>query len=70
MARDALNREESCGGHSVRNTKPLMVRLCVMMINFHMRLVGSTWGEGQEPCMLKENLEYEFVKRQQRNYKA
>ncbi len=70
MARDALNREESCGGHfreeyqtpdgeALRNDDKFSYAAC-----------WKYMGEGQEPCMLKENLEYEFVKRQQRNYKA
>ena len=70
MARDALMREESCGGHfreeyqtpegeALRNDEEFSFASC--------------WkfnGEGEEPTLLKESLEYEFVKRQQRNYKA
>ena len=70
MARDALMREESCGGHfreeyqtpegeALRNDEEFSFASC--------------WkfnGEGEEPVLLKESLEYEFVKRQQRNYKA
>lgn len=70
MARDALMREESCGGHfreeyqtpegeALRNDEEFSFASC--------------WkfnGEGEEPTLLKEMLEYEFIKRQQRNYKA
>lgn len=70
MARDSLVREESCGGHfreeyqtpegeALRNDEEFSFASC--------------WkynGEGLAPSLLKEPLEYEFVKRQQRNYKA
>ena len=70
MARDALMREESCGGHfreeyqtpdgeALRNDEEFSFASC--------------WkfnGEGEDPILLKEPLEYEFIKRQQRNYKA
>jgi len=70
MARDALAREESCGGHfreeyqtpdgeALRNDEEFSYASC--------------WkfnGDGEEPTLLKEPLVYEFVKRQQRNYKA
>lgn len=70
MARDALMREESCGGHfreeyqtpdgeALRNDEEFSFASC--------------WkfnGEGEEPVLLKEALDYEFIHRQQRNYKA
>jgi len=69
IARDALMREESCGGHfreeyqtpdgeAKRNDEEFSFVSC--------------WkynGEGEEPTLLKEPLIYEFVQRQQRNYK-
>jgi succinate dehydrogenase / fumarate reductase flavoprotein subunit len=69
MARDALLREESCGGHfreefqtpegeALRNDDKFM-------------FVGA-WeytGEGKEPVMHKEPLNYENIKVQTRNYK-
>ena len=69
MARDALNREESCGGHfreeyqteegeALRNDKDYMY--------------VSVWehkGEGKDPQMHKESLDYEEIKVQTRNYK-
>jgi len=70
MARDAILREESCGGHfreehqteegeTLRNDKEFAFVSC--------------WkynGEGEEPSLFKEMLAYEFVERDQRNYKA
>ncbi|HET9570446.1 MAG TPA: fumarate reductase/succinate dehydrogenase flavoprotein subunit [Bacteroidales bacterium] len=69
MARDALIREESCGGHfreeyqtpegeALRNDEKFSYVSC--------------WkynGEENEPELLKEDLNYEFIKVQQRNYK-
>jgi succinate dehydrogenase / fumarate reductase flavoprotein subunit len=70
MARDALNREESCGGHfreeyqmpdgeALRNDEQYS---CVSCWKYE--------GEGKAPELMKEPLDYEFIKRQQRNYKA
>ena len=60
MARDAHDREESCGGHfRLEHQTPEGEAL-------------SCWeyqGEDQDPVLLKEPLDYEFVVRQQRNYK-
>jgi succinate dehydrogenase / fumarate reductase, flavoprotein subunit len=69
MARDALNREESCGGHfreefkteegeALRNDKDFMY--------------VAAWeykGEGKEPVLHKEPLIYNNIKVQTRNYK-
>jgi succinate dehydrogenase / fumarate reductase, flavoprotein subunit len=69
MARDALLREESCGGHfrieyqtpdgeALRNDKDFSYVSC--------------WkynGNDQDPELLREDLNYEFTKVQQRNYK-
>jgi len=69
MARDALAREESCGGHfreeyqteageAVRNDKDLMY--------------VAAWeykGDGQEPELHKEPLHYENIEVKVRNYK-
>ncbi len=70
MARDALMREESCGGHfreeyqtpegeALRNDEEFSFASC-----------WKFKGEGEEPELLKEALDYEFIHRQQRNYKA
>jgi succinate dehydrogenase / fumarate reductase flavoprotein subunit len=69
MARDALLREESCGGHfreeyqtpdgeALRNDEKFSYVSC-----------WKYTGEGNEPELYKEPLDYEFVVRQQRNYK-
>jgi len=69
MARDALLREESCGGHfreeyqtpdgeALRNDEKYSYVSC-----------WKYQGEDKEPELLKEDLNYEFTKVQQRNYK-
>lgn len=69
MARDALNRNESCGGHfreeyqtetgeALRNDKDYMY--------------ASLWdfkGVDTEPELIKEDLKYEFIEVKVRNYK-
>ncbi len=70
MARDALLREESCGGHFREEHQTEDGE--AMRDDEHFAYV-SCWkytGEGNEPELLKEPLDYEFVQRQQRNYKA
>ena len=70
MARDALQREESCGGHfreeyqtpegeAMRNDDDYAFVAC-----------WKYMGENADPVLLKEKLDYEFIQRQQRNYKA
>lgn len=70
MARDALQREESCGGHfreeyqtpegeAMRNDDDYAFAAC-----------WKYMGENEDPVLLKEKLDYEFIQRQQRNYKA
>lgn len=69
MARDALNREESCGGHfreeyqteegeALRNDK-----------DFTYVSVWENKGENVPPVLHKEELNFEFIKVAQRNYK-
>jgi len=70
MARDALMREESCGGHF---REEFQTEEGEALRNDEDFAFASCWkfnGEGEEPSLFKEALEYEFVKRQQRNYKA
>ena len=70
IAHDALNREESCGGHfrteyqtedgeALRNDDEFAYVSC-----------WEYTGENSAPVMHKEPLDYEFVVRQQRNYKS
>ncbi len=69
MARDALLREESCGGHfreehqtpegeALRHDDQYMYVGC-----------WKYMGEGKEPELWKENLNYQYIKVQTRNYK-
>ena len=69
MALDALNREESCGGHfreehqteegeALRHDDKFMYVSC-----------WKYQGEDKDPELLKEPLNYECIKVQQRNYK-
>ncbi len=70
MARDGLNREESCGGHF---REEYQTEEGEALRNDDKFSYASCWkytGEGNEPELIKEPLDYEFVVRQQRNYKA
>ena len=69
MAYDALNRAESCGGHfrvehqteegeALRHDDKFMYVAC-----------WEYQGDDKEPVMLKEDLNYQFVTPQTRNYK-
>jgi len=69
MARDALNREESCGGHfrdeyqteegeALRNDK-----------DFTYVAAWEFKGEDKEPALHKEPLNFEYIEVKQRNYK-
>ena len=69
MARDALHREESCGGHfrEEHQTEDGEAR----RDDEHFAYVAAwEWrGEGQEPCLHKEPLVFENVKLATRSYK-
>ncbi len=70
MARDALMREESCGGHF---REEYQTEEGEALRNDEEFSFASCWkfnGDNEDPILLKEPLEYEFVKRQQRNYKS
>ncbi len=70
MARDGLNRNESCGGHFREEYQTPEGE--ALRDDEHYSYV-SCWkykGDDQEPELVKEPLDYEFVVRQQRNYKA
>ncbi len=70
MARDALMREESCGGHFREEYQTEEGEALRDDKNFSFVSCWKYEGEGAEPTLLKEPLDYEFVQRQQRNYKA
>jgi len=70
MAKDGLNRNESCGGHFREEYQTPDGE--ALRDDEHYSYV-SCWkyeGEDNEPELVKEPLDYEFVVRQQRNYKA
>ncbi|MGC9151473.1 MAG: fumarate reductase/succinate dehydrogenase flavoprotein subunit [Microbacter sp.] len=69
MARDALHREESCGGHFRAEYQTPEGE--ALRDDEHFAYVGC-WkyeGETKEPSLIKEPLVYETVHLQQRNYK-
>ncbi|HJV76967.1 MAG TPA: fumarate reductase/succinate dehydrogenase flavoprotein subunit [Paludibacter sp.] len=70
MARDALMREESCGGHFREEYQTPEGEALRNDEDFSFASCWKFTGEGKEPELLKEALDYEFVHRQQRNYKA
>ncbi|MFV0471173.1 MAG: fumarate reductase/succinate dehydrogenase flavoprotein subunit [Paludibacteraceae bacterium] len=70
MALDALDREESCGGHF---REEYQTEEGEALRNDEKYSYASCWkytGEEKQPELIKELLDYEFVVRQQRNYKA
>jgi succinate dehydrogenase / fumarate reductase, flavoprotein subunit len=69
MARDGLLREESCGGHFRLEHQTEDGEALRHDDKFSYVSCWKYNGEEQEPELLKEDLNYEFVKVQQRNYK-
>jgi succinate dehydrogenase / fumarate reductase flavoprotein subunit len=70
MAKDALHREESCGGHFREEYQTEEGEALRQDDKFSYVGCWKFNGEGNEPELLKEELNYEFIKVQQRNYKA
>ncbi|GBU08617.1 anaerobic fumarate reductase catalytic and NAD/flavoprotein subunit [Bacteroidales bacterium] len=70
MARDGLDREESCGGHFREEFQTPEGEALRDDTKFSYASCWKYEGEDKDPVMIKEELEYEFVERQQRNYKA
>jgi len=69
MARDALNRSESCGGHF---REEMQTEEGEAKRSDSEYMYVSAWeykGEGQDPVLNKEPLNYEFIKPSQRSYK-
>jgi succinate dehydrogenase / fumarate reductase flavoprotein subunit len=69
MARDALQREESCGGHFREEYQTAEGEASR---NDHDFMFVGAWeytGSGKEPILHKEVLNYENIKVQTRNYK-
>ena len=69
MARDAHDREESCGGHFRLEHQTPEGEALRHDDQFAYVSCWGYQGEDQDPVLLKEPLDYEFVVRQQRNYK-
>ncbi len=69
MAYDALNREESCGGHFREEHQTEEGEAKRDDENFSYVACWKYTGEGNEPELLKEDLNYQYIKVQQRNYK-
>nr|WP_315030553.1 fumarate reductase/succinate dehydrogenase flavoprotein subunit [uncultured Porphyromonas sp.] len=69
MARDAHDREESCGGHFRLEHQTPEGEALRHDDKFAYVSCWEYQGEDQDPVLLKEPLDYEFVVRQQRNYK-
>ena len=69
MAYDALNREESCGGHFREEHQTEEGEAKRDDENSSYVACWKYTGQGQEPELLKEDLNYQYIKVQQRNYK-
>jgi len=69
MARDALDRKESCGGHFREEYQTPEGEAMRDDENFTYVSAWEYKGEGQEPELHKEPLKYENIEVKQRNYK-
>lgn len=69
MARDALIRNESCGGHFREEYQTPEGEALRDDQNMMFVAAWEFTGENSEPVMNKEPLEYEFIEVKQRNYK-
>jgi succinate dehydrogenase / fumarate reductase, flavoprotein subunit len=69
MARDALDRNESCGGHYREESTTEEGEAKRDDENFTHSSVWKYRGDGQDPELIKEKLEFENVKLTQRSYK-
>lgn len=70
MAYDGLNRNESCGGHFREEYQTPEGEAMRDDENYSYVSCWKYLGEDEAPELIKEPLDYEFVVRQQRNYKA
>ncbi|WP_101689727.1 fumarate reductase/succinate dehydrogenase flavoprotein subunit [Dysgonomonas massiliensis] len=70
MAYDGLNRNESCGGHFREEYQTPEGEAMRDDENFSYVACWKYLGEDAAPELVKEPLDYEFVVRQQRNYKS
>jgi len=69
LVRDALHREESCGGHFREESQTEEGE--ALRDDDHFAYVGAwEWtGKGNEPALHREPLDFEYVKLTQRSYK-
>ena len=70
MALDGLNRNESCGGHFREEYQTPEGEALRDDARYSYAACWQYTGEDTEPELVKEALDYEFVERQQRNYKS
>jgi len=70
MALDGLNREESCGGHFREEYQTEEGEALRQDDKFSYASCWKYAGEESDPELIKEALDYEFIVRQQRNYKS
>lgn len=70
MAHDALDREESCGGHFRLEHQTEEGEALRHDDKFAYVSCWEYQGEDKAPIMYKEPLDYEFIVREQRNYKS
>ncbi|MDR1120017.1 MAG: fumarate reductase/succinate dehydrogenase flavoprotein subunit [Dysgonamonadaceae bacterium] len=70
MALDGLNRNESCGGHFREEYQTPEGEALRDDEQYSYAACWKYTGEDNEPELIKEALDYEFVQRQQRNYKS
>ena len=70
MAHDALDREESCGGHFRLEHQTEEGEAMRHDDKFAYVSCWEYMGEDNAPVMYKEPLDYEFIVREQRNYKS
>jgi len=70
MALDGLNRNESCGGHFREEYQTPDGEALRDDNRYSYAACWEYKGEDKEPALNKELLDYEFVHRQQRNYKS
>ena len=69
MARDALNRDESCGGHFREEFQTPDGEALRDDENYSYVSAWEWNGLDKEPILNKEELDYEFIHRSQRSYK-
>jgi succinate dehydrogenase / fumarate reductase flavoprotein subunit len=70
MARDALHRNESCGGHFREEYKTPEGEALRDDKNFMYVAAWEYKGDDKEPELHKEHLKYEYIEVKQRNYKT